>query len=1166
MFRNFLCFISVSAHHQNTGVVLICLVLQLLASGRLLADEEEETVSPAISPSAAQATWSYPENFAFELWADQSLVANPAAISFDEAGRLFVAEHFRNRKGTEDDRMHPYWMDDDFAIRTVDDRLAMYRKWAAAGKKPMSFYTEHADRIRIVSDSDGDGVADRSVTYAEFGEVLDGALVGLLARPDGIWVTNIPHLWKLTGSRDDGMAAEKEQVLTGFGVKVSLHGHDLHGIIEGPDGRFYWSIGDRGYHVKSKEGNLFHDAYAGAVFRCERDGSDFQVFATGLRNPQELAFDEFGNLFTVDNDADGDDRARVLYLVEGADYGWRMSYQWQDQHKISWAPFVERTWWREGLWENKAGRSPTVLPAIGHLTEGPCGLVRIPELSTFPDESRGAFLIVDFRGAAIKSNLWQFKVDRRGAGFQMVDSKPLISGMMPTDIEFGADGALYIADWIEGWSGDGIGRIWKMSCAVEKQREAKLAKAQKLMQQPTGEWSDELLAELLGHVDGRIRLKAQFAVVDRPEWITMLQAIAQSGNRMARLHSLRALGQIQRSAHNQTAASVLAPVANLLGDPDEEIRVAVARLLRDTPMEKMLEPLKQCLADPSPRVRFFATLALGRSGSPNTISAISELIITDSEVDEWIQHAAVMALTEIAAEHRQEVMQLASHDHPQVRLVALQVASRMETQQVASFLHDPDPRLVLEAARAINDGPIPEMLPNLAALISNEEAINDVDLALRVLNANFRLGEPSHASRVATVAANANAPELIRREALSLLAEWPVPSPRERIAGTWQPLPLRSSAAAAKEAARVVPELVRDRSTAVRKAAVALAQHYEINQATDSLLELAADSRLPAAERAEVIRSISFLDAATVADVMQNALGDATPEVRAAGRDLLAVHEPSQALDIFEATLVDGQLLERRFALQQLARMEPDRAFEMVVGQLKLVAEGRSSHELELDILTSAKDSANLITIHGNDRKRRRAEIAPLLQQYREFSSQSLNNPVLVEYRSVLQGGAEARGRNIFLRNQNSQCVRCHRVDSQGASLVGPDLSDVGRRLSRLQIVESIVNPSAQIAQGYEAVTLMTVDGKTVSGIVTAKSNESITIRPLVATENEASGHQDGLAAAVDAAPITIPMKQIEEIVKSPKSAMPDDLHKTLTLIELRDLVEFLATRRTPSK
>jgi hypothetical protein len=110
-------------------------------------------------------------------------------------------------------------------------------------------------------------------------------------------------------------------------ARVAFHGHDLHGLTLGPDGMIYFTVGDRGYHVVH-EGRTLADPESGAVFRCEPDGSRLEVVHAGLRNPQELAFDDLGNLFTVDNNSDSGDRARLVQIVPGGDSGWRMSVQY----------------------------------------------------------------------------------------------------------------------------------------------------------------------------------------------------------------------------------------------------------------------------------------------------------------------------------------------------------------------------------------------------------------------------------------------------------------------------------------------------------------------------------------------------------------------------------------------------------------------------------------------------------------------------------------------------------------------------------------------------------------------------------------------------------------------------------------------------------------------
>lgn len=179
---------------------------------------------PAITPEGS--------GLVAETWAGEDLVANPVCLAIDEDGRVFVAESFRQSKGIEDNRSHAYWLLDDLATESVDDRLAAMKKWDS--KYAFSKYSEFEDRITRLADTDGDGKADARTIYSDgYNEPLDGTGAGLIARDGKVWFTCIPSLVQLGDTDDDGVADEKKVLHTGFGVRWALRGHDLHGLVWG---------------------------------------------------------------------------------------------------------------------------------------------------------------------------------------------------------------------------------------------------------------------------------------------------------------------------------------------------------------------------------------------------------------------------------------------------------------------------------------------------------------------------------------------------------------------------------------------------------------------------------------------------------------------------------------------------------------------------------------------------------------------------------------------------------------------------------------------------------------------------------------------------------------------------------------------------------------------
>ncbi len=1088
-----------------------------------------------------------PKGFKVELFAAEPLLANPVAFSIDEKGRFFVAETFRLHSGVTDIRNHMTWLDEELASTSVEERVEIMKRHEG---KRITDYAKESDRVRLLWDSDGDGKADKATVFADgFNGVADGLGSGVLAHHGNIYYTDIPNLWLFRDENKDGEADAKKSLLYGFGVRVGFLGHDLHGLRIGPDGKLYFTIGDRGAHVVTKDGSnerIVANHEEGVVYRCNLDGSSLHIFARGLRNPQELAFDAYGNLWTGDNNSDGGDPARWVYLVEGGDSGWRVGYQFITQ------PNNRGVWLSERMcYPQFPGQAAFMLPPIANIANGPSGLAYYPGVG-LPDRYINHFFLCDFRGSS-GSGVHSFGVRPWGAGFEVTDLHPFIWEVLVTDGDFGYDGSFYISDWVEGWNKTGKGRIYRLF-DPELVKAKAVKETKELFARGFESTSVNKLALLLSHPDMRVRQEAQFALVDRGPVTaarTFIRVVRRKdADRFARLHCIWGLGQI--ASRSDLAVTEL---TRLFEDKDAEVRAQAAKVLGDAYLGKP-KSFAALLTDESPRVRFFAAQALGKVGDAATLDAVVGMLRANETPDVYLRHAGVMALVGIlqhaapapnvpflsrdtksaeATRVQKAFNELMVDSSATVRMAVLLALRRIESPDIAQFLQDADPLLVAEAARAINDLPIPAALPQLAALINDSDKLGAFPagdekapgprdgLIRRVLNANFRLGRTNNAAALAAFAATSPVRDGLRAEAVMMLGEWAAPSGRDRISGLWRPIDKRDPDMAAVALQPHLPALLKSSSNKLKLETTKTASVLNIKSEDAQPLTIVLDTNAPPNLRVEALKSMARGRDEKLAEAVRLARADSNEALRKEAARIQAQLQPDDAMTQLRSALEQGSMGDKQNAFATLGALNNPEADELISQWLDKLLAKNVPPELTLDLLEAAA----------------RRETQTVKDKLRKFEASRPAADDLRAYRECMVGGDAEEGKKVFLEKVEASCVRCHKFGGEGGE-VGPELTGIGGRKDRNYILESIVFPNKHIAEGFESVIVTLKNGTSYAGQLKSESPQIL----------EINSPEDGL----------IPIKKADiKIRERGLSGMPEELRQVLTKQDLRNLVEFLA-------
>jgi quinoprotein glucose dehydrogenase len=1056
------------------------------------------------------------------VFAAEPQLVSPVAIDIDYKGRLWVCETFRFRSGENggvyDIRNIYDRLEDDLSCQSVADRLAMVKRWEHGD---LSSLTRYPDRLSVIEDRDHDGRADHAHVFATFQEPMDGLGAGVLVRrnpkggPDDIYYADIPNLWLLHDRDGDGKMDEKTSLSYGYGVLYNLIGQDLHGLRFGPDGKLYFSLGDRGMNVTTKEGKTIKVTESGCVLRCDPDGSNLELFHTGLRNPQEIDFDDYGNLFTGDNNCDYGDPGRWVYIVEGGDTGWRIGYKHIQFPRSTGPGFNEMLWAKEA-----PGNAAYLLPPIEHISTGPSGMRHYPGVG-LPERYKDHFFLCDFRAGAA-SVIHSFKMKPKGASFELVrDRQPyFLEHANATDIDFGPDCAAYVADWMPGFDRKNQARIYRITSKDDADSPL-VQETHRLLSEGMTARSETELVTLLAHADQRVRQEAQFELARRGETSIPLlqQCAAGNSNQLARLHAIWGLGMIARKA-----PTALDPIVKLIDDTDEHVRSQAIKVLGEAKIDAAYAPILQKLNDSSARVRFFAAMALGKFDRTQSINPLLAMLIENADKDAYLRHAGVMGL--VGSADGDVLMAAAKNPSASARMAVCLALRKEGDAKIATFLNDSDPLIVLEAARAINDAPINDAMPELAKLIDRPNL--SVPLAHRALNANFRVGRPENAKALAAFAERDDQNELMRVEALNMLKMWGKPPGLDRVLGTWRPLPPRDATVATAELKRVVPQVMMSAPDKVRIAAIDIAKDVSTDDQT-LLFNLATSKNLSPDVAAAALGAMAEQHDPKLDEAVDRSLKSDAPAIRAVAIKQLA-RRPDAAPRL-EKILKSGTIADQQAVLAALGKMQGNADAERILSQqIDALLAGHEPDPIQLDALEAAEALKS----------------DALNQKIEQYHKSRRKMDLVASHHEELFGGDADAGRHIFFERTDVSCLRCHKMGAQGGGIVGPDLSGIGSRHDRAYILESILNPNAKIAAGFEAVAIKLKDGKTYNGVVKSETDSELVL---------------------DTADATGVKLTKSEIVSREKglSPMPQNIAKPLNKRDLRNLIEFPAQQKQPT-
>ncbi len=972
-------------------------------------------------------------------------------------------------------------------------------------------------------------------------------------------------LYRLADIDRDGQADEIELLLK-FSGEMGEHGP--HSLALGPDGLLYLVVGnfsklEGNFETSSPyhhfyEGDLLQPRYedasghaigikapGGSILRTDTSATAVELVAGGLQNPYDLVFNRDGELFTADSDMEWDlgmtwyRPTRVNHVVPGAEFGWRSGWaKWPDYYYDSLPPMVEM------------GRgSPAGLEVYDHFM--------------FPARYQNSLFVCDWS----RGRIMVVKAKAHGATYKAT-SEVFLEGqpLNVTDIAVGPDGWLYFCTGGRDTEGGIYRVVWDGDVPDEVKRPGEGIAAALRQPQLNSAWARQQVA----------MIKKQLG----PRWETELVKIVESENVPAARRQ-RALDLLQLFGPFPSI-SLLIQVSK---DKNAPMRAKAAFLMGIHNDDRTVSRLSDMLSDDDQLVQRTVCEALARSGQAGPVPKLVNLLASPDRHVAW---AARRALQQVARNEWQPAVLRTSSVRAflggAVALVtmypdseAIDPVLKRASLLLKGYLNDQDfldtVRLieVALASGKLNGNNVPELRRQL----SEEYPAQEVRMNRELIRLLAYLEEPTAAERVVEQL-ESDAP-MMERLHTALCARF--------LTVGWT-TPRRLAMLKFLEEARTQPgghsylgyieNVSRDYFTGLTEAERQVVLAGGARWPTSALSVLAG---LPDTLSLETLTELQKLDRQ-----LKRVDGEPARKLRMGITAVLGSSRDPLAMAYLRESF-DAEPDRRVPIAMALAQQPGGENWPMLVRSLGIV-EGTAAQEIllkltEVDRKPEDPEAYRQVIIRGLMlRENGGREASALLEKW---TGQHLAEPdtnwqtamanwqawfaqtypdlpeaqlpkepeqshwAYQELLSYLTGpdhamGSASRGANVF---EKAQCVKCHRFGQRGETL-GPDLTAVARRFQRKEILESILFPSQVISDQYATQTIVTVDGRTIAGMVSPTGDGSIIVL-------QPNGEK-----------LKLTKDQIADAKRAKHSAMPDGLLNTLTLEEVADLFAYLTKTPNP--